>query len=329
MAACQSSSGFFHFTRPLAARPPAIAAGMKKRVAPGPAASEDAEDVSKRLKASLDRFEREEHEEHARVAAFFARMPAAIAAMSAADADLVVFQLRAELVQTGSAAPAKPVFRDVLLQGSASLFMLAKTLGAVFSWTPPPEFVYKPVGGRLPPDFAWCASAAGTPMPELRTAAAQKAVSIASIWAKALSTVRFCTQLGHAYKVWCVGGAPREKLRGSYECLPRCVGGQGLAPSDCSLQESSDPAPFPFCEPGFGETMEDFYFLNGFLRGSRQGPTGLFADDTSQAEVEEVLNRTVAEPPFFVAVDGSGSVACNPECIEFSDLRMGVVKCLR
>ena len=209
---------------------------IKKRAAPAPAASEDVENAAqKRLNDTWDRWEREEN---ARVAAFFARMPAAIAAMTPAAADLVVYQLRAELVQPGATPPMKRVFREVLLQGSATLFMLAKTLAAVFNWTPPPEFEFKPVGGRLPKDFAWCESAAGKPLPELRTAAAQKAVTVASFWAKALTTaVRYCTHGGHAYKVWCIGGAPREKLRGGcYQPMPRCVGGLGTAPTDCGFQ---------------------------------------------------------------------------------------------
>lgn len=300
----------------------------KKRAAPAPAAREDVEDVSKRLKATLDGWEREQH---ARVAAFFARMPAVIAAMPPAAADLVVYQLRAELVQPG-VAPEKRVFREVLLQGSATLFMLAKTLGAVFSWTPPPQFEFKPVAGSVPKNFAWCATSAGKAVPELRTAAAQKAVSIASIWAKALTTaVRYCSHGGHAYKVWCIGGAPRQKLRGGcYEPLPRCVGGLGVAPTDCGLQASDDwPYHLPFMSTNivdgvtWGECWEDLYELNMYLRGSRQGPTGFFSDDTSQAEVEEILNRGLAEPPFLVAVDGT--VHANVKCIELRDVRTGMV----
>ena len=302
---------------------------MKKRAAPAPAASEGVEDIAKRMKATLDSWERKEHD---RVAAFFARMPAAIAALTPAAADLVVFQLRAELVQSDAVPPETRVFRDVLLQGSASLFMLAKTLGAVFNWTPPPEFEFKPVGGALPKNFAWCATSAGTPVPELRTAAAQKAVSIASIWAKALSSaVRYCSHGGHVYKVWCVGGAPRAKLRGgSYEPMPRVVGGLNVAPTDCGFQACDGwrfHLPFmatqSFNGIPWGESWQDLYELNVFLRGSRQGPTGYFSDDTSQAEVEEILNRGLAEPPFWVARDGT--VSANVRCIELRDVRTGTV----
>jgi hypothetical protein len=71
-----------------------------KRAAAAPAGGVN--DIAKRFKEAL---ERSDAEGEARVAAFFARMPAALAALDAASADRVVLQLRAELLQTGSEAP--------------------------------------------------------------------------------------------------------------------------------------------------------------------------------------------------------------------------------
>ncbi len=123
-----------------------------KRAAATPAGGVD--DIAKRFKEAL---ERSDAEGEARVAAFFARMPAALAALDAASADRVVLQLRAELLQTGSEAPDDAddaVHRDLLLQGSSSLFGLAKALSAAFYWSPPPQYVLQPGGGLLPAGFA-------------------------------------------------------------------------------------------------------------------------------------------------------------------------------
>ena len=293
-----------------------------KRAAVAPAESDD--DIGKRFKEMLDR---QDAEGEARVAAFFARMPAALAALDAASAERVVFQLRAELLQTGSEAPeaaSQAVHRDLLLPGSSSLFGLAKALSAAFYWSPPTEYVLQPGGGRLPAGlFAWCASAAGTPAQELRTSKAQKAVTLASVWLGALTAVRYCTFGGRVYKLWCVGGVPRAKARGNYQLLPRCVGGAGDAPGKCGFLALWRP----LCHPARKQMQAPFGFrrdvfdLNAFLRAGRAGPSALFPADTSEEEVARVINTVAAKPAFLVAADGT--VSAVPFCEEFRDVRDG------
>lgn len=300
-----------------------------KRAAAAPA--ESADDIGKRFKEILDR---QDAEGEARVAAFFARMPAALAALDAASAERVVFQLRAELLQAESEAPedSEPddaVYRDLLLPGSSSLFGLAKALSAAFYWSPPTEYVLQPGGGRLPAGFAWCASEAGTPAQELRTSKAQKAVTLASVWLGALTAVRYCTFGGRVYKVWCVGGVPRAKARGNYQLLPRCVGGTGNTPGHCGFvplwrHMSPGRAREFLCRkvlPARWGVDKDVFDLNAFLRAGRAGPTALFSADTSDEEVARVINTVAAKPAFLVAADGT--VSAVPFCEEFRDVRDG------
>lgn len=295
------------------------------------AAAASADGEAETLKRLREHLELMEAKEHAKVRAYFARMPAALAALDAAGAARVVFQLRAELLQAGretAEAGEARCYRDVVLQGSASLFGLAKALSAAFHWTPPPEYVLQPGGGRLPKQFSWCASAAGAPVAELRTAAAQKAVTLASVWAQALETVRYCAHEGRVYKVWCVGGVPRAKARGSYQLLPRCVGGSGDAPGECGFRARWRCALPMLIADGrvvgripWGASLEDLFEVNEHFRAGRAGPCGLFSDDVSQEEVNFIAYKTAAEPAFKVAADGTVSVV--ESCVEFADIRWG------